>query len=314
MSPTKISKKYHLYLTIALALLSILFFIGGPKYQSPRSFKAAWNLGHILFFALLPLLIFSIPKNKTIKPTFQAAIVLTITLTLGIIVEIIQYGFDRIPDIGDLSRNMIGAMIAIFFLLPTKAALSKPALIFMKSITIVLALAQLYPLIIALADEHLARQSFPILSDFQTPFQIQRWSEGDNISITAVPNTPGNLALKIDLTTRRYSGTSLKYFPKNWEGYHFFQVRIFNPSAEQISLTCRIHDKKHASSNSGYHDRYNKTYKITQGWNTIAIDLQKVRLAPKSRQMDLKQIYGIGIFATQLPHTRTIYIDDLKLY
>jgi VanZ family protein len=297
-----------------LALLSILFFFGGPKYQSPRSFKAAWNLGHILFFALLPLLIFSTPKNRAIKPTVQAIIVITITLTLGIIVEVFQYGFDRTPDIGDLSRNMIGAMIAIFFLLPTKAALSKPALLSMKSITIVLAIAQLYPIIIALADEHQARQNFPILSDFQTPLQIRRWSEGDNISISAAPNTPDNLALKIDLTTRRYSGTSLKYFPKNWEGYHFFQVRIFNPSAEHISLTCRIHDKKHTREKLGYHDRYNKTYKITQGWNTIVIDLKKVQQAPKSRNMDLKQIYGIGIFATQLPHPRTIYIDDLKLF
>jgi VanZ family protein len=314
MRPTQISKRYPLYLTIALVLLSILFFIGGPKYQSPRSFKAAWNLGHLLFFALLPLLIFSVPKNRTIKPTVQAAIVITITLTLGIIVELLQYGFDRTPDIGDLSRNMIGAMIAIFFLLPTQKALSKPALITMRSITIIFAIAQLYPITIALIDEHQARQKFPILSDFQTPLQIQRWTEGDNISIAAAPNNPDNLALKIDLTTRLYSGTSLKYFPKNWDGYHFFQFRIFNPSAEQISLTCRIHDKKHARKKQGYHDRYNKTYKIPQGWNTIIIDLKKVQQAPKTRNMDLKQIYGIGIFATQLPHPRTIYIDDLKLF
>lgn len=314
MNPAQAAKKYRLYLIIALGLLSILFFIGGPKYQSPRSFKAAWNIGHIIFFALLPLLIFSSPKHRTINPTVQALIVIGITLILGIIVELFQYGFDRTPDIGDLSRNMIGAMISIFFLLPTRESLSKPALKIMKTVTIILAIAQLYPIIIALVDEHQARQNFPILSDFQTPLQIQRWTEGDNISIAKPTHTQDNLSLKIDLTTRRYSGTGLKYFPKNWEGYDFLKFRVFNPSPEKITLTCRIHDRKHSKTNSGYHDRYNKTYEIPQGWNTIIINLKKVQQAPKSRKMDLKQIYGIGIFATQLPHPRTIYIDDLKLF
>jgi len=29
------------------------FFYGGPGYHSARSFQAAWNLGHILYFALV---------------------------------------------------------------------------------------------------------------------------------------------------------------------------------------------------------------------------------------------------------------------
>lgn len=314
MNHKQISKKYRLCLIIALALMSILFFIGGPKYQSPRSFNAAWNLGHILFFTLLPILIFSYPKTRDLKPAIQVFIIIGVTMTLGVIIELFQYGFHRTPDMGDLSRNMIGAMIAVLFLLPSKSALSKPVLISMQSITMIIAIATFYPVITALVDEHRARRSFPILSDFQSPLQIDRWSEGDNISIAEAPPPAGNRALKIDLTTRRYSGTSLKYFSGNWRGYDFFQVRVFNPSPQKITLTCRIHDKKHTKGEQAYNDRYNKTYTMIQGWNTITVDLDEVRQAPASRDMDLHEIYGIGIFATLLPHPRTIYIDDVKLF
>jgi VanZ family protein len=313
MSPIEISKKYRTLLTTTLALISILFFIGGPEYQSPRSFQTTWNLGHIIFFALLPLMIFSFQIKKEFKPITQAAMVIGITLILGIAVELFQYGFNRTPDMGDLTRNMIGAMIAIFFLLPTKKALSRPTLLIMKSFTVILAIAQFYPIVIALLDEHNARRYFPILADFQTPFQIHRWSESDIFSISHIPNNPENPALKANLTTDQYSGVSLKHFPGNWQNYQWLQFRVYNPSTEPITLTCRIHDKKHTQGLQQYNDRFNNTYHITQDWNTIAINLNNVRQAPATRTMELSNIYGIGIFATRLPHPRTIYIDDLKL-
>lgn len=307
------SKKYRNILTITLALLSILFFAGGPEYQSPRSFQATWNLGHIIFFALLPLLIFSLSRIKEYRPAVQAAIVLGTTLVLGVFIEYFQYGFNRTPDMGDLSRNMIGALIAIFFLLPTQKALSGRTLLIFKTITIILVVAQFYPIVIALLDEHHARRDFPILSDFQTPFQIQRWNQSEIISISHIPNNPDNQALKADLTTDLYSGASLKHFPRKWQNYQWLQFRVYNPSIEPITLTCRIHDKKHTQGIQRYQDRFNKTYLISQGWNTITISLKNVQQAPSNRTMDLSQIYGLGIFATNLSHPKTIYIDDLKL-
>jgi VanZ family protein len=313
MGPIGTSKKYRTLVRTTLALLFILFFIGGPEYQSPRSFQAIWNLGHIIFFALLPLMIFSFQNKKEVKPTTQAAIVIGITLIFGIAVELFQYGSNRTPDIGDLTRNMIGAMVAIFFLLPIRKALSRTPLLIMKSITVTLIFAQLYPIAIALLDEHHARRDFPILSDFQTPYQIQRWSQSDIISTRHIPNSPENWALKANLTTEQYSGVSLKHFPGKWLNYQWLQFRVYNPSTEPITLTCRIHDKKHTQGLQQYRDRFNNTYPMTQGWNTITINLKNVQQAPATRTMDLSNIYGIGIFATRLPHPRTIYIDDLKL-
>lgn len=310
----RISRRHSLMvLIIFMALMSILFFIGGPNYHSQRSFKAFWNLGHIIYFAFLPVLLFSLIPGKKLKPIFKISIILGITLTLGTLVEVFQYGFNRTPDMGDLFRNMIGAGIAICFLLPITKSVPKTPMLILRTTLVFLVASQFYPIVIALIDEYHARQEFPILSDFQTPFQIHRWSSDAAITIENDIGNQGNRAMRTDLTTQLYSGVALKHFPGNWQQYQFLQFRIYNPSADTIAITCRIHDKTHTQSVQHYHDRYNKTNSISQGWDTITISLDEVRRAPDKRQMDLSQIFGVGFFASNLPHPRTIYIDDVRL-
>lgn len=57
----------------------------------------------------------------------------------------------------------------------------------------------------------------------------------------------------------------------------------------------------------------NRSFSILQGWKTITIPLDQVKTAPEDRQMDMRQIQGVGIFAVRLPRPRTLYIDDIKL-
>jgi VanZ family protein len=304
---------YRLFLVAALTLLSILFFFGGPDYHSPRSYKAIWNLGHILYFALLPLLVFLHPRLKTVPHRIQIFVIVGLTLVIGILVELLQYGLDRFPDVQDLYRNFIGAMAAVVFLLPIRSSIPKVLSNVFRIAVVLMVLTQLVPVAVALIDEHHARRDFPNLSDFQTPFQIHRWQGSAGISIASSVSTPGNNALRADLTTRQYSGVNIKYFPANWQQYQRFQFRILNPSPQPLSLTCRIHDELHTRGIQRYQDRFNQTYAISQGWNTISINLSEVEKSPRNRPMDLTQIRSIGIFATRLAQPRTIYIDDLIL-
>ena len=314
-APVRTSKRPYFFpvLTMVMALMTILFFIGGPDYHSPRSLKSFWNLGHILYFAFLPLLLFSFSPWKRFKPALQLSVIFGTTLGLGALVEFFQYGFNRTPDMGDIFRNMIGACIAIVFLLPIRNSVPKTPMLIFKTITVILVLSQFYPIVIDLTDEHHARRDFPILSDFQTPYQINRWTGDAAITIENI-GSQGNRAMRADLTTQVYSGVALKYFPADWQQYQWFQFRIFNPSADAINITCRIHDKKHTQDVQRYQDRFNKSQFLSQGWNTITINLEEVRRAPEKRQMDLGQVYGVGIFSSRLPHPRKIYIDDVRLF
>ena len=304
--------KRRIFLLILLILL-LLFFIGGPDYNSPRSYKSFWNLGHILFFLIFPLLFFSYKRISSNYLT-QCILALAITIILGTIIELLQGGFQRTPDTGDLFRNIIGVMAYIFFILPSRKTISKIILLIMQSGTVVLIGLQIYPVIIAIADEYIASRQFPVLSGFETPFEIQRWSGDADFIIDERIKKTGKASMRVLLSTSKYSGAGLRYFPKNWEGYSYFQFAVFNPSPEVISITCRIHDKKHAEQeDQRYEDRFNRTFSIPQGWTTLTVSLKEIMYAPKNRQMNMHEIYNILFFAKNLPYQRIIYIDDVKL-
>jgi len=105
----------RLILICSLILLTVLFFFGGPGYYSPRSFQAAWNIGHIIYFALLALVVLSRPSKNPRGPVIKILIILGLTLVIGVLVELIQADFQRSPDMGDLFRNLIGALCGIAF-------------------------------------------------------------------------------------------------------------------------------------------------------------------------------------------------------
>lgn len=304
------SKQFTLFLI--LFILFLLFFIGGPDYHSTRSYKSLWNFGHILFFLLFWILFISYNSISS-KYLIQCILVLATTMILGTIIELLQYGFHRMPDFRDLFRNIIGAMVCIFFLLSSRKTVSRKILFILQSCTIILIGLQIYPAIIAFTDEYIARRQFPGLSGFETPFEIQRWSGRADFTIDEKIKNTGKASMKVILSTDKYSGAGLQYFPRNWEGFRYFQFAVFNPSSDGISITCRIHDKKHTDQDQKYEDRFNQTFSILQGWNTITVSLKDIRNAPKNRQMNMHEIRNIGFFAKSLPYQRIIYIDDVKL-
>lgn len=303
--------KRFLYFSILLTLF-FLFFIGGPDYLSQRSYKSFWNLGHILFFSLLPLL-FTFSRRISNNDRLQCLLALAIPVILGIIIELLQYGLQRIPDPGDLFRNLIGGLAGIFFLLPARKAISENMRRIGQIGVIVLVGFQVYPVIISFADEYMARKQFPDLSSFETPYEINRWSGDADFTVDSDIKKTGKAALRVHFTTDQYSGVGLRYFPNNWEGFRYFQFSVFNPSFENISLTCRIHDKKHTEQDQRYEDRFNRTFSIPRGWHTIAVSLKDIEQAPKGRLMNMREIRNVHFFTIRLPNRRVVYFDDLKL-
>ena len=296
-----------------LAVLTILFFLGGPGYYSSRSFKAFWNLGHILYYVLLCMVVFEFARRKAYSVMFQIATILGVSLVLGVLVELLQGGFNRTPDTGDLFRNMIGAAVGIAFFLPGRKTFSKGALRLLQAISFVLVASQVYPVASALTDEYQARSQFPVLADFESPYELQRWEGSAGRSIDDATVYTGKHAMRVSLDTTLYSGVNLKYFPGDWTGFSQFQCSIFNPEKNPLTITCRINDLAHIRGSQHYEDRYNDSFQLPQGWNTITIDLEDVKNAPVDRIMDMRRIRGVGIFATRLPQPRVIYIDDVRL-
>jgi hypothetical protein len=300
-------------LPYVLVILFLLFFIDWPGYYSPRHLKALWNLGHIVFFALLPYTVFSRFKWHWESFGRQCLLTMAMCIVLGSIIEMGQYGLKLDVDLGDVFRDLIGGWVGLFFLFPSRKRVQKKSMRVLQIITVCLVGLQIYPVFVAFTDEFIARKQFPVLSGFETPWEIQRWTGGAAFAVDDKIHHGGKHSLRVLLKTDMYSGVSLFYFPENWEGAKSFQFSICNPSEEILSITCRIHDQEHNQGSKLYTDRFNRKFSLTKGWNTIVIDMQDIRNAPEGREMDIRRIRGVGVFATMLKQCRVVYLDDVGL-
>ena len=291
-----------------------MLFAGGPDYYSPRSLKNIWDLGHILFFSILSyLILLSWSKNEKMTVFRETFFVVFIVLILGTLVEIAQAGSRRSPDVLDVIRNVIGCLLTLSFFMPSKKTFPKFLLRPLQTITIVLVIAALFPAVKSITDEIVALRQFPVLSDFETPFEIDRWSGDSEFSIDHAVSFHGRSSLKVILNTSLYSGVTLKYFPGNWHQYKYLQLNIFNPEQESVRITCRVNDRLHTLGNQDYDDRFNQRFTLIKGWNLITVPLEQVSKAPKGREMETKKIQGLGIFATGLSRPKVLYIDYVLL-
>lgn len=291
-----------------------LLFLGSPDLIHSRSFKHAWDLGHIAaFMAWSLLLIREWPWLSSGSFRKQATIAVLFCLVAGGSVEVAQGAMGRYPSFDDVGRDIIGCLIALFFMFPKRLSLDQSLRRLLQTATLVLFLIALIPVSRAIIDEWTAWRQFPVLADFETPFELERWSGNAGLSVDETIAFSGRASLRIDLNTDQYSGPALHYFPGNWQGWRCISFSIYNPDREPVRLTCKINDHRHDISGYRYEDRFNRSLIIKSGWNSIQIPMQDVENAPMDRKMDLKHITEFNLFTISLPAPRILYLDNLTL-
>ncbi|MFT4608114.1 MAG: VanZ family protein [Gammaproteobacteria bacterium] len=160
-------RKANLLLGIALLLVFALFFVGNPNIVPTRSFKIAWNLGHIVFFAASIFLLLkhaSFLQQATQANQFYW--VVGICLVAGVLIESIQFFIGRQAGWQDILRNILGGLTALAFFPRPKSNVVQLLGIKFKVIIAVLLCIQLLPLLITLADEQMERNNSPTTGRF----------------------------------------------------------------------------------------------------------------------------------------------------
>ena len=302
------------FLILISGILFILLFVGGPHYHSPRSFQHAWDLGHIVCFFVWTLTYLSLAKNNRQTAFLKQCIyVIGIAFSAAILIEWVQKFFNRSADAGDVMKGLLGCLLALAFFCPSPTKLSKGFLRSLQLIIVFIVAFESYPLTSAFIDESIAGFQFPILSDFETPFEIQRWIGNSKREIVHDIALHGRSSLKASLNTTKYSGATISHCPEDWREHRFLEFSIFNASPRVLKITCTVQDRMPTMKPQGYHDRFNRRFPLAPGWNTIRIATNEIQHAPKDRKMDLADIQRIDFFATRLTHPETIYIDYVRL-
>ncbi len=299
---------------LVVTILFPFFFISGPDYYSSRSFRELWNFGHIVFFAAVGLLLITrVPAIASRSFSRQLFWVGLFALVTGIVIELVQYSIQREPDIGDVGRNLLGAIVAVVFLSPRRNELRRGRRLMAKGLVLLLIALPVFSLLMTFYDEQHSRHTFPMLASFESSGELDRWSGSAHFSRSNQHAIHGDHSLRVDLGTEQYSGISMGYFEGDWSRFHSLSVELFNAESSSLSLTLRIHDKQHGRSNQLFQDRFNRSFSLKPGWNHLEIDLHDIAGAPASRAMDLSAIEQVGFFVIAEKTKTTIYMDQLYL-
>ena len=308
----QVTKRKLFFYSLAVLLL-VLFFVDGPGYHAPRSIKAIWNLGHIGFFAILVTLIHWQSRIFATRHwLLRFLMVVVLCGALGTFIELIQYGVGRDVDLHDVFRDILGGVLGFVFL-PINKTIANSFLYSLQIAALFLLAIELFPVGFALYDESLAREQFPVLADFETTSELDRWQGGASFEIVDQPTVSGQKSLRIDLGTEQYSGIRLKFFPGNWQDYQTLKFNIYNPDKTPLPIVCRIHDLQHTRGEQLYEDRFNRRFILVPGWNEVAIVIQDIIQSPATRQLSIQDIDAIGLFVVRQPQPRSIYLDYMRL-
>ncbi len=302
-------------LLVALLTASYFLFYGGPDTYAVRSIGELWNLGHVMYFGVLVYLLWRGAARFALTRNRIWLLALLITLVLGVSIEVLQYGVSRSADLMDLSRNFSGALLVLGFIPGLMLPVGKFLKSLLQGLIVCFALFNLSPLVIALSDEAFARTQFPVLSNFETPFELDRWVGSANRVVVEEAEGLQGRTLKIDLDTQLYSGLGMQYFPTDWRGYRSLNLNIYNSDLKPLSLTFKVYDARHRSVRPTFRhsDRFNRQYQLKKGWNRIQIQLADIQQSPENRDMDMSEIVNLSFFVGRLKQPSTIYLDKVYL-
>lgn len=290
------------------------FFVGGPGYHAARSFKSAWDLGHILFFFLSTrlFLLHAAKRRGNKRSRFLFFKICASVFVLGVLIELIQKALGgRTVDGWDVYRDLLGCVSA--YIASELFPVANRSFILPAIVVSLLLIAASWPLLRSLADENIARRQFPVLADFETPFEQNRFSPGSRVQREKEVASHGRFSLRIQLTTATYSGASLFYFLHDWRGYNYLNFSMYNPGKKDLSLHCRIHDIHHLQHGMRFSDRFHRLFVLHSGWNQCQVSLAAVRTAPATRRMDMAHIQSFAFFVIRQPRPHVIYMDNIYL-
>ena len=178
---------------------------------------------------------------------------------------------------------------------------------------IVAAGAIFYAPVSTLWDMAQAKRQFPVLGDFETRLEANRWSSGVIVEGIA---RHGTHSLKVDLgidQTKKYHGTTLQRSFGDWQGYTTFAFSLFNPDDQPLTITVSIRDHEHFRRGGEYSDRFNRRFEMGPGWNDIAIPIADIQNAPAERKLELDDLSEVVIFTVDPPAPRQMYLDYVRL-
>ena len=260
------------------------------------------------------------------KALLSYAISIAVLAAVAVLSELGQQLTHREPSMVDTLRDMAGIVIGLGFYAYADSsviALSKQysyvlrisALVF----SVCLLVVSLFPLL-HLAFAYVQRNdAFPVIIDFEAVWGIPFIRLDQSVLIPAaapdsltsmIERTDQQRVFQLTLNRSQYPGISMVEPYPDWSAYKTLTLELYSWQVQTIKLVLRIHDSQH---NQEYADRFNLDLTVNPGYNRYRIPLIDIEHAPAGRQMDMKHIANIMLFAVDIEDAVKLYPGTLKL-
>jgi len=233
-------------------------------------------------------------SRKWSSLTRWVAVVTTATV-IGAAIEVIQGALHRDMDLEDVFHDFLGALIGVaimhaFKWEPSSRSLRKTSV----SIGFAALLISVFPVAWSAAAYIHRNREFPVLLQFNS--RLDRYFLFDCAARKDLARAEdARLIVTLQPNCHRQIGLGEPY--SDWTGYQHLKVDIANTTAADLRFTIRIEDTHH---NQEYWDRFNQTFALAANERkTLIVPLDAIEHAPRTRTMDMKQIYWLEIFASE---------------
>lgn len=272
-----------------------------------------WESGHLFLFLIgWHLLYTAFPSLSRLAFARQLVILLGVTLAGILVLEGLQGLFaGKPPATGDVLGDLAGALLYLCF--RQRGQIRR--YLALHGVALLLSGVVLWPFFRSLADELTARLQFPLLADFETPFESSRF-EGKSAGVERSDARAfrGRHSLRLSLFSGPWSGTTLRHFPADWSGLSSLHFAVYNPAPRPVFLELTIRDAPFEQGGRAYHDLFSRRLLLpAQGWTRVLVPLDEVRQGPQSRELDLSRVTGLGFFVVKEEEPVTLYLDAIRL-
>ena len=293
-----------------VALLLVPFFIPIPMVL--RRHPLIGNLGdqvHVPFLMLLTLLMYwRGPLAGRLKAAALAGMI------LGGGIELVQILVGRAALLGDFGLDVAGIMLAVGLVI-WKGYQRKIGLGIMVSIVFLLS-TQLYFLPGLVMGSYHAKQSFPLVSNFEGLHEKWLWTDTYNAKLDFVkvpdsPDGPGTVLRIESGPPSRWPGAQMRHFPHDWSPYQVlkFEVRHVTPHRETVPFSIRLDDFQSRRDQTWVSSRY----LATSEWTTYTMPITQRKVMHGDRILDLNDMSYLLVFMSEKKDSTAIQIDNLRL-
>jgi hypothetical protein len=315
------------WILVLVVLLLILAF--GAVPERSMFTDAVFDAGHTPLFAGVALAVLRLLRVRVRGASDSACRwrAFLLTVAIGAITEVLQvFQADRDPSLIDFARDVAGAG-ALLLLLPRcwpargtegpRPVRGLPGLPWAAWSAGVLLLAVSAANLGLTTAAYIARdRAMPALARFDGAWWERWFVEAHDSSLIVQARPPSldtSLAeplARLDLRPGAYPGIGIVEPHPDWTGYRVLVITIVSDLRVPLPIAVRVHDAAH---DQRYEDRFNRALTVAPGINRFRIALDDIRRAPDGREMDMRRIRGVLLFAYQRTQPTYVYLGAFRL-